>query len=92
MSRKSIAVSTTLCQSHSSILSFVLAIMRSRSRCVLVVDCPNQAAIFPYQEVVPNDRELWVRQQPGSRLRDVVITHPTMAEGLVALFSNVPAT
>jgi len=43
-------------------------------------------------EVVPNDRELWVRQQPGSRLRDVVITHPTMAEGLVALFSNVPAT
>jgi len=47
---------------------------------------------FHINEVVPNDRELWVQQQPGSRLRDVVITHPTMAEGLVALFSNVPAT
>jgi hypothetical protein len=67
--------------------------MRSRSCCVLVVvDCPNQAAIYPYQEVVPNDRGLWARQQPGSRLRDVIIAHPTMAEGLVALFSNVPAS
>ncbi len=66
--------------------------MRSRSCCVLVVDCPNQAAIYPCQEVVPNDRGLWARPQPGSRLRDAIITHPTMAEGLVALFSNVPAS
>jgi len=26
-----------------------------------------------------------------SGLRDAIIAHPTMAEGLVALFSNVPA-
>jgi hypothetical protein len=24
-------------------------------------------------------------------LRDAIITHPTMAEGLVPLFSNIPA-
>jgi pyruvate/2-oxoglutarate dehydrogenase complex dihydrolipoamide dehydrogenase (E3) component len=28
---------------------------------------------------------------PYSRLRDAVIAHPTMAEGLGPLFSNVPA-
>jgi pyruvate/2-oxoglutarate dehydrogenase complex dihydrolipoamide dehydrogenase (E3) component len=28
---------------------------------------------------------------PYTGLRDAIITHPTMAEGLVALFSNVPA-
>jgi pyruvate/2-oxoglutarate dehydrogenase complex dihydrolipoamide dehydrogenase (E3) component len=27
---------------------------------------------------------------PYSRLRDAVLTHPTMAEGLGSLFSNVP--
>lgn len=46
MSRKSIAASNPLFQAHSSILSFVQAIMRPRSRCVLFVSCPNQAAIF----------------------------------------------
>lgn len=28
---------------------------------------------------------------PYTGLRDAIITHPTMAEGLVALFSNIPA-
>jgi pyruvate/2-oxoglutarate dehydrogenase complex dihydrolipoamide dehydrogenase (E3) component len=28
---------------------------------------------------------------PYTGLRDAIITHPKMAEGLVALFSNVPA-
>jgi pyruvate/2-oxoglutarate dehydrogenase complex dihydrolipoamide dehydrogenase (E3) component len=28
---------------------------------------------------------------PYSRLRDAILTHPTMAEGLGSLFSNVPA-
>jgi pyruvate/2-oxoglutarate dehydrogenase complex dihydrolipoamide dehydrogenase (E3) component len=28
---------------------------------------------------------------PYSTLRDSIITHPTMAEGLVTLFSSVPA-
>ena len=28
---------------------------------------------------------------PYTGLRDAIIAHPTMAEGLVALFANVPA-
>jgi hypothetical protein len=28
---------------------------------------------------------------PYTGLRDAIITHPTMAEGLVPLFSNIPA-
>jgi hypothetical protein len=27
---------------------------------------------------------------PCTALRDMVLTHPTMAEGLIALFSRVP--
>jgi hypothetical protein len=29
---------------------------------------------------------------PYTQLRDAILAHPTMAEGLVALLSNVPAT
>jgi len=31
-------------------------------------------------------------QLPYTTLRDAILTHPTMAEGLVSLFSNVPAS
>jgi len=28
---------------------------------------------------------------PYTQLRDMILTHPTMAEGLISLFENVPA-
>jgi pyruvate/2-oxoglutarate dehydrogenase complex dihydrolipoamide dehydrogenase (E3) component len=42
-------------------------------------------------EVVATAQTAMLAEMPYPRLRDAVLAHPTMAEGLGALFSNVPA-
>jgi pyruvate/2-oxoglutarate dehydrogenase complex dihydrolipoamide dehydrogenase (E3) component len=42
-------------------------------------------------EVVAVVQTAMLGQLPYTTLRDAILTHPTMAEGLVSLFSNVPA-
>ena len=42
-------------------------------------------------EVIAVVQTAMLTGMPYTGLRDAIITHPTMAEGLVALFSNVPA-
>jgi pyruvate/2-oxoglutarate dehydrogenase complex dihydrolipoamide dehydrogenase (E3) component len=42
-------------------------------------------------EVVAVVQTAMLAGMPYTGLRDAIITHPTMAEGLAALFSNVPA-
>jgi pyruvate/2-oxoglutarate dehydrogenase complex dihydrolipoamide dehydrogenase (E3) component len=41
-------------------------------------------------EVLAAVQTAMIADLPYSRLRDAVLTHPTMAEGLGSLFSNVP--
>jgi pyruvate/2-oxoglutarate dehydrogenase complex dihydrolipoamide dehydrogenase (E3) component len=41
-------------------------------------------------EVMAVVQTAMVANLPFTGLRDVIIAHPTMAEGLIALFANVP--
>jgi pyruvate/2-oxoglutarate dehydrogenase complex dihydrolipoamide dehydrogenase (E3) component len=41
-------------------------------------------------EVIAAVQTAMIAELPYTRLRDAVLAHPTMAEGLGVLFSNVP--
>ena len=41
-------------------------------------------------EVIAAVQTAMIAELPYTRLRDAVLAHPTMAEGLGGLFSNVP--
>ncbi len=47
------------------------------------------ASIHRPREIMTAVQTAMLADLPYSRLRDAVIAHPTMAEGLGALFSNV---
>ena len=69
---------------------------RLRSSCTAAGLPPKQAVVelrtafleIGYLDAQNPDRIL--AELPYPRLRDAILAHPTMAEGLDALFSNVP--